>query len=150
ERWINSNVDMSIRESTKNMTLIYLYKTRNDLLKYSKELSNSAKTDKEKLEARKKIDAAKEEIFVAEGSDWLWWYGEPNESSNDHIFDFLFRAHLKNVYNALNKPSPKHLDVPLASIIGKPIRQPRRHITPVIDGVYDPYVNSWIDAGYIF
>ena len=130
--WINRNFDLWIGEPTKNLAWIYLDKTRNDLFKYSKELSDSAKTDKEKLEARKKIDAAKEEIFVAEGSDWLWWYGEPNESSNDHIFDFLFRAHLKNVYNALNKPSPKHLDVPLASIIGKPIRQPRRHITPNI------------------
>lgn len=148
--WINRNFDLWIGEPTKNLAWIYLDKTRNDLFKFSKELLENAKTDEEKLEAQKRIDKAKEEIFVSEGSDWLWWYGEPNESSNDHIFDFLFRAHLKNVYGALDKPSPKHLDVPLASIIGKPIRQPRRHITPVIDGVYDPNINSWVDAGYIF
>ena len=148
--WINRNFDLWIGEPTKNLAWIYLDKTRNDLFKFSKELLENAKTDEEKLEAQKRIDKAKEEIFVSEGSDWLWWYGEPNESSNDHIFDFLFRAHLKNVYDALDKPSPKHLDVPLASIIGKPIRQPRRHITPVIDGIYDPNINSWVDAGYIF
>lgn len=148
--WINRNFDLWIGEPTKNLAWIYLDKTRNDLFKYSKELIEEAKTDSQKMEAQKRIEKAKEEIFVAEGSDWFWWYGEPNESSNDHIFDFLFRAHLKNVYQALNRPSPKHLDVPLASIIGKPIRQPRRHITPVIDGVFDPNVNSWIDAGYIF
>lgn len=148
--WINRNFDLWIGEPTKNLAWIYLDKTRNDLFKFSKELLENAKTDEEKLEAQKRIDKAKEEIFVSEGSDWLWWYGEPNESSNDHIFDFLFRAHLKNVYGALDKPSPKHLDVPLASIIGKPIRQPRRHITPVIDGIYDPNINSWVDAGYIF
>ena len=148
--WINRNFDLWIGEPTKNLAWIYLDKTRNDLFKFSKELLENAKTDEEKLEAQKRIDKAKEEIFVSDGSDWLWWYGEPNESSNDHIFDFLFRAHLKNVYGALDKPSPKHLDVPLASIIGKPIRQPRRHITPVIDGIYDPNINSWVDAGYIF
>ncbi len=148
--WINRNFDLWIGEPTKNLAWIYLDKTRIDLDKISKELMSEAKTKKKKSEVQKKIDSAKEEIFVAEGSDWLWWYGEPNESSNDHIFDFLFRSHLKNVYEALGKPSPKHLDVPLASIIGKPVRQPRAHITPIIDGVFDQNTNNWLDAGYIF
>lgn len=148
--WINRNFDLWIGEPTKNLAWIYLDKTRNDFEKYSIELLQSANTPKEKELAEEKIKKAKEEIFVSEGSDWLWWYGEPNESSNDHLFDFLFRAHLKNAYEYLGVPSPKHLDIPLASIIGKPIRQPKGHITPMIDGVYDPDINSWIDAGYIF
>ncbi|MCD8024436.1 MAG: hypothetical protein LUE64_02765 [Candidatus Gastranaerophilales bacterium] len=148
--WINRNFDLWIGEPTKNLAWIYLDKTRNDLARVSKELIQNAKDDKDIIEAKRKIDAAKEEVFVAEGSDWFWWYGEPNESSNDHIFDFLFRSHLKNVYTYLGQPTPKHLDVPLASIIGKPIRQPKGHITPIIDGISDPNLNSWTDAGYIF
>ena len=148
--WINRNFDLWIGEPTKNLAWIYLDKTRNDINAAAKELLSRAKTQKESKEVAGKISKAKEEIFVAEGSDWFWWYGEPNESSNDHLFDFLFRAHLKNAYEYLGIPSPKHLDIPLASIIGKPIRQPRGQITPIIDGVYDADTNSWLDAGYIF
>ncbi len=148
--WINRNFDLWIGEPTKNLAWIYLDKTRNEIENISKELLKNAKTKKEIEAIQKKINLAKEEIYVAEGSDWLWWYGEPNESSNDHIFDFLFRSHLKNAYAILDKPSPKHLDVHLASIIGKPIRQPRKYITPIVDGVFDPNLNSWTDAGYIF
>ena len=148
--WINRNFDLWIGEPTKNLAWIYLDRTRNDFEKYSKELMKNAKTAEETAVAKEKINKAKEEIFVSEGSDWLWWYGEPNESSNDHLFDFLFRAHLKNAYEYLGVQSPKHLDIPLASIIGKPIRQPKGHITPIIDGVYDADTNLWLDAGYIF
>ncbi len=143
--WINRNFDLWIGEPTKNLAWAYLNKTRNDLESFISELSFDVEE-----ETRKKIALAKEEMFVAEGSDWLWWLGEPNESSNDHIFDFLFRAHLKNVYKFLDKQPPKHLDIPLTSIIGKPVRQPRKYITPIIDGLNDPNLNSWIDAGYIF
>lgn len=148
--WINRNFDLWIGEPTKNLAWVYLDKTRSDLNNFAKELLHNAQTNEEKLEVQNKIKLAKEEIFVSEGSDWLWWYGEPNESSNDHIFDFLFRSHLKNVYQILGKTSPAHLDVPLTSIIGKPIRQPKGYITPIIDGVVDPNLNSWTDAGFIF
>ncbi len=148
--WINRNFDLWIGEPTKNLAWIYLNKTRNDFENHSKELIKNAKTPEDVKVVASKITKAKEEIFIAEGSDWFWWYGEPNESSNDHLFDFLFRAHLKNTYEYLGIPSPKHLDIPLASIIGKPIRQPRGHITPIIDGVYDQDTNFWLDAGYIF
>jgi len=32
-----------------------------------------------------------EEILVAEGSDWFWWYGEPDKEE----FDFLFKGYLR-------------------------------------------------------
>ena len=148
--WINRNFDLWIGEPTKNLAWIYLDRTRNDFEKYAKELMKNAKTAEETAIVKEKTAKAKEEIFISEGSDWLWWYGEPNESSNDHLFDFLFRAHLKNAYECLGVQSPKHLEIPLASIIGKPIRQPKGHITPIIDGVYDVDTNLWLDAGYIF
>ncbi len=35
-----------------------------------------------------------EEILIAEGSDWNWWYGPEHHSANDRDFDELYRKHL--------------------------------------------------------
>ena len=148
--WINRNFDLWIGEPTKNVAWLYLDKTRTKLEEVKEKLLSEAKNPKAKAAAEEIIDKAKQEIFIAQGSDWFWWYGEPNESGNDHIFDYLFRAHLKNVYKILNEPHPGYLDIPLISIIGKPVREPRRAISPIIDGVVDENVDNWADAGYIF
>ncbi len=148
--WINRNFDLWIGEPTKNVAWLYLDKTRTKLEEVKKRLLSEAKNPKAKAAAEELINKAKQEIFIAQGSDWFWWYGEPNESGNDHIFDYLFRAHLKNVYKILNEPHPGYLDIPLISIIGKPVREPKRSISPIIDGVIDDSVDNWADAGYIF
>ena len=41
---------------------------------------------------------AREEMLIAEGSDWFWWYGDDHSSDHDMEFDDLFRRHLRNVY----------------------------------------------------
>ena len=41
---------------------------------------------------------AREEILIAEGSDWFWWYGDDHSSAHDLVFDDLFRRHLRNAY----------------------------------------------------
>ena len=38
---------------------------------------------------------AREELFIAEGSDWFWWYGDDHSSDHDLEFDDLFRRHLR-------------------------------------------------------
>jgi len=148
--WINRNFDLWIGEPTKNVAWLYLDKTRNTFEEASKTLLEKAGGGKAKKEALELINKAKQEIFIAQGSDWFWWYGEPNESGNDHIFDYLFRTHLKNVYKILNLPHPNYLDIPLISIVGKPVREPKRLITPTIDGLTDEKTDNWADAGYIF
>ena len=35
------------------------------------------------------------ELMIAQGSDWFWWYGEPNNSGQDFVFDYMFRERLK-------------------------------------------------------
>jgi alpha-amylase/alpha-mannosidase (GH57 family) len=52
---------------------------------------------------------AREELFIAEGSDWFWWYGEDHSSDHDREFDDLFRRHVRNVYRALGRPAPDEL-----------------------------------------
>lgn len=51
-----------------------------------------------------------EALYIAEGSDWFWWYGEDQDSGNDEEFDDLFRTHLKNVYRRLGTAPPEELD----------------------------------------
>jgi alpha-amylase/alpha-mannosidase (GH57 family) len=53
-------------------------------------------------------DLAWKQIYIAEGSDWFWWYGE------DHAdFDMLFRMHLSNFYTLIEKDIPEYLKSPL-------------------------------------
>ena len=51
-----------------------------------------------------KLTLAYRQIYIAEGSDWFWWYGE------DHgDFDRLFRMHLSNFYTIIGKDIPAYL-----------------------------------------
>ena len=54
---------------------------------------------------------AREEVLIAEGSDWFWWYGDDHSSEHDLEFDDLFRRHLRNVYRLLGKTIPDELFV---------------------------------------
>ena len=56
-------------------------------------------------------ELAWKQMYILEGSDWFWWYGEDPEGS----FDQLFRMHLSNFYAILNKPAPDYLNKPLAA-----------------------------------
>lgn len=60
------------------------------------------------------VKKAREHLLVAEGSDWFWWFGEPNSSAEDPLYDELFRGHLKAAYAALGESPPKDLDFPIA------------------------------------
>jgi len=137
--WINKNFDLWIGEPVKNLAWKYLENAREAYNERSLHIHSEDQKAK-----------ALEELHIAQGSDWLWWYGEPNESGQDHIFDHLFRTHLKNMYEILEVEHPRYLDIPLISIIGKPIRHPRRHIAPTINGTLSEEVDNWVDAGYIF
>ncbi len=52
---------------------------------------------------------AYEELLIAEGSDWNWWYGPEHGSDNRPEFDQLYRDHLINVYRALGLVPPEAL-----------------------------------------
>ncbi len=136
--WMNQEFQLWIAEPTKNLAWKYLIQTRDDL----KNAEKSGRLSKEK------IKAAKAEIYIAEGSDWFWWYGEPNNSGQDHIFDLMFREHLKNVYSLIEKPVPSYLEMPLISFMGKPFKNPKREITPLINGMAKDN-DEWLQAGCI-
>ena len=48
-------------------------------------------------------------LYVAEGSDWFWWYGTDQESGRDDEFDSLFREHLVAAYRRAGLVPPADL-----------------------------------------
>jgi alpha-amylase/alpha-mannosidase (GH57 family) len=56
---------------------------------------------------------AYEELLVAEGSDWMWWFGSDFTSDDDAVFDELFRRHIHNIYRLLGLPEPSGLALPI-------------------------------------
>ncbi len=94
------------------------------------------------------VAAAREEVLIAEGSDWFWWYGDDHSSANDAEFDDLFRRHLRNVYRLLNRPVPDELYVPNRTTDRVTVAQtdPTGLITPAIDGEDTSYF-EWLGAG---
>ena len=135
--WVNRNFKLWIDEPLKNLAWNYLKQVRDDLSKMVRE--NPLNPN---------IEAAIRELFICEGSDWFWWYGEPNDSGRDNIFDYIFREHLKNIYKYMGHPMPEYLDIPLLSAISKPSRYPKGEFTPIIDGK-DKDDDSWLNAGCI-
>lgn len=111
------------------------------------------------LRARRAYDASRnipdaqralafEELLIAEGSDWCWWYGPEHESANRAEFDQLFRDHLANVYRALNIAPPDDLSRPILKVEPKASHDlPTGLISPTIDGDVTSYF-EWLGAGH--
>jgi len=91
---------------------------------------------------------AREEVLIAEGSDWFWWYGDDHSSEHDLEFDELFRRHVRNVYRALDRPVPEELFVPNISTAPPDVRiqAPTGLIQPTVDGEMTSYF-EWLGAG---
>ena len=96
------------------------------------------------------VDRAREELLIAEGSDWFWWYGDDHSSDHDLEFDELFRRHVRNVYRAIEKPIPEELFVTniTTAAPATPIQRPTGFVQPVIDGEVTDYF-EWVGAGCI-
>lgn len=122
--WKNQDFQMWIGEPVKNLAWSYVKNVKKDM-------------DKFITQNKKGINPAlaKKELYLCQGSDWFWWYGEPNNSGQDHLFDFLFREHLKSVYRFLNEDYPKYLDVPLISTIVTENIENDVPLTPLMNGL---------------
>jgi hypothetical protein len=87
-----------------------------------------------------------EEILIAEGSDWNWWYGPEHHSANDRDFDELYRKHLSNVYQALGGTPPDYLAQPITGGVARPLFTPQSaYIHPRIAGDMVRYF-EWMGA----
>lgn len=138
--WINGNFGIWIGHPEDNLSWDYLYDTR-------KFLTNFIEKNPDKIDSPE-IKSAWEKIYMAEGSDWNWWYGDDHSSENDDTFDFLFRQHLIGVYKELGEKAPDYLYKSIKGIKQKkPTLEPIDFITPKIDGRVTNYF-EWHPAGY--
>lgn len=138
--WFSKNFKLWIDEPVKDLAWTYLKRVREDFSEFVK-----------REPFNENIEQARRELFICEGSDWFWWYGEPNYSGRDNIFDFIFRTHLKNIYRYLGLDIPSYLDEPITNISpSAPSKYPKTLITPKITGenITSEY-DEWNNAGCI-
>jgi len=132
--WINANFDVWIGAEEDNHAWTQLLRAR--------QTYDSASNIPEERRA-----LAFEELLIAEGSDWCWWYGPEHESSNRLEFDQLYRSHLANVYRFLGLNPPEELSRPILRIALPEVRiEPSGMITPNIDGEVVSFF-EWLGAG---
>ena len=128
--WIYANFGIWIGQEEDNMAWDYLKETRDEL-----ELFQKMNPDKDVSDAWKSI-------YIAEGSDWNWWYGDEHMTDTQEVFDELFRTNLMKVYAQTGREVPAHLYVP--------ILREDRSVSPsvVIRGFIDPKIDGVVTSYY--
>ena len=132
--WINANFNVWIGAPEDNKAWDYLSEARD----FYERAKGKADPEKAKL--------AFEELLIAEGSDWNWWYGPEHQSANDRDFDELYRKHLSNVYQLLGADVPLYLSQPIAAGAVRPNYVPQSaYITPRVGSAVIRYFD-WLGA----
>ncbi len=132
--WINANFNVWIGAPEDNKSWDLLAEARD----YYDSNANRVSEVQRKL--------AWEELLIAEGSDWNWWYGPEHHSANDRDFDELYRRHLSNVYTALEGVPPEELAVPIARGFVRPSYNPQTaYVRATVDGSISGYF-EWMGA----
>ena len=133
--WINANFDVWIGADEDNRAWEYLLAARRAYDAFGQKVHEDRR------------NLAYEELLIAEGSDWCWWYGPEHDTANRVEFDELYRAHLANVYAALNLTAPEELSRPIIHVReDSHVTQPTGRIRPKIDGLVSSYF-EWMGAG---
>jgi hypothetical protein len=132
--WINANFNVWIGAPEDNRAWDYLHHAREF---YAQNAARATKSEQ---------TLAYEELLIAEGSDWNWWYGPEHHSANDPDFDELYRKHLSNVYQALGAMPPDYLSQPITAGEVRPAFMPQTaYIHPRITGDNVRYF-EWMGA----
>lgn len=130
--WIDGNFSTWIGHAEKNLAWQYLAEAREALDGLSREDPSGA-------EAWMSLD-------IAEGSDWMWWFGDTHYSAQADEFDRLFRTHLTNAYRAAGLEPPAALAHAIRHRPPPSVYEPTGSMTPVIDGRETSYY-EWLYAG---
>lgn len=136
--WFSPDYATWIGEPEETRAWEYLRRVRRDLAAY--DLFDRKEAPEEV------IQDALDSMYLAEGSDWFWWYGQDQDSGDDAYFDRAYRALLREVYVKLGEEVPDFLRVPIIS--EQPARATREAtatISPRIDGIAGD--QEWAGAG---
>jgi alpha-amylase/alpha-mannosidase (GH57 family) len=138
--WISHNFAIWIGHEEDNTAWDALHRAREYLRNRGPEMERAG------ADAARRVRQAWEEIYIAEGSDWFWWYGDDHSSAQDALFDYLFRKHLQNVYVLLGDTPPPEL--------GRPISRRSQRATYTLPRAFlDVKINGrrtffeWLSAG---
>lgn len=136
--WINGNFNIWIGHEEDNTAWNYLLETRQSLDLYKR------------ANPERDVSSALKNIYIAEGSDWNWWYGDEHSTENAKDFDELFRLNLMRVYKEIETEIPPFLYVPVLKEdrATEPSIGIRGFIFPKIDGMMTSYY-EWYQAAYI-
>jgi len=138
--WINQDYKIWIGHQEDNRGWDLLGHTRTRLV----EVAPTLPTDR--------AEAAWQELYAAEGSDWFWWYGDDFDTDYKQEFDRLFRTHLRNVWLFMGLTPPDRLNQPICVMTQQAaadrITQPVTVLTPTIDGLVTDFF-EWRGAGTI-
>ncbi|MDN5941823.1 MAG: glycoside hydrolase family 57 protein, partial [Nitrospira sp.] len=138
--WINQDYKIWIGHQEDNRGWDLVSQTRSRLA----EISSSLPSDR--------AQAAWDELYAAEGSDWFWWYGDDFDTDYKAEFDRLFRTHLRNVWTIAGLTPPEQLNQPICLLGGLPdadlVTMPLALLAPSIDGQVTDFF-EWRGAGKI-
>lgn len=136
--WINSNFGIWLGHEEDNLSWDYLADAREKLECFQREHPG------------RDLDKAWKSIYIAEGSDWNWWYGDEHTTDTQEEFDELFRLNLMQVYREIGKEIPAELFVPILKHDRKiaPTLLIRGFIRPDIDGLVTSYY-EWYQGAQV-
>ena len=142
--WINANFDIWIGHSQDIRAW--------ELLRDAREAYAKVQADGGEAPGAKcgvpDLPRAREALLAAEGSDWCWWYGPENSSSNDAEFDGLYRNYLMEAYTALGLPVPAEVAEPIKRVfLGAQVVPATDWLDVQVDGRVSSYF-EWLGAGY--
>jgi alpha-amylase/alpha-mannosidase (GH57 family) len=134
--WISHNFAIWIGHEEDNTAWDALHQAREHLRQ---------RAQQEHIPAEQ-VRKAWEELYIAEGSDWFWWFGDDHSSAQDALFDYLFRKHLKNIYLLLGDTPPAELARPISRRGQRALHTvPRSFLDVKIDGRRTFF--EWLSAG---
>jgi alpha-amylase/alpha-mannosidase (GH57 family) len=133
--WIDGNFKIWIGHSEDNAAWDFLTEARGKIEQLKESLSPE------------KLKQVMNSAYIAEGSDWCWWYGDEHSTEFDLEFDELFRNYIKDIYYRLNIKYPDKLDTPIVRKEKEitPDRDMRGFVSPHIDGRVTSYF-EWMGA----
>ena len=138
--WIGGNLETWIGEAEQNRAWEVLGRVREELVAWQG-ATPGAGFDV--------LEDAWRQIYVAEGSDWFWWYYSRNVSGQDQLFDQAFRQHLGRVYYAIGRPVPPWLTEPIQGLTEQQDYRPLSgYIVPRFSAAAEAGL-EWTGAGFL-
>ncbi|MFH2072392.1 MAG: glucodextranase DOMON-like domain-containing protein, partial [Actinomycetota bacterium] len=136
--WFSPNYATWIGEDEEAAAWDYLWQVRDDLKDAEASVGDGV--------TEEQYAAAYEKMLFAEGSDWLWWYGDDQSSGNDDYFDTAFRELLGQVYDAVGFDRPAFVGIPIIpeTPVAPDVGAGENLLSVTIDGSFPD--GEWDDA----